>query len=79
MFGRRKKGAAASEITEESAEEVQTVEVEDVPAPPSRPQGPWDDADVPDDEVNRIDLGGLLVPFVGIKAIDLLLSATHLV
>ena len=62
MFGRRKKGAAAPETTEESAEELQAVEVEDVPAPPSRPQGPWDDADVPDDEVNRIDLGGLLVP-----------------
>lgn len=29
---------------------------------PSRPQGPWDVEDVPDDGVNRLDLGGLLVP-----------------
>jgi hypothetical protein len=32
------------------------------PAEPARPQGPWDDADAPQDQVNRIDLGGLRVP-----------------
>ena len=29
---------------------------------PARPQGPWDAADAPDDELPRLDLGGLLVP-----------------
>jgi hypothetical protein len=31
-------------------------------AAPGRPQGPWDEADAPQDEVSRIDLGGLRVP-----------------
>ena len=60
MFGRRKRGAAVEEGTEEPAEELETVEP--APAPPPRPKGPWDLADIPDDEVDRIDLGGLLVP-----------------
>lgn len=29
---------------------------------PTRPQGPWDLADAPHDDVTRVDLGGLLVP-----------------
>ena len=32
------------------------------PVAAGRPQGPWDLADAPDDEVQRIDLGGLRVP-----------------
>lgn len=32
------------------------------PGPAPRPRGPWDVADAPDDDVNRIDLGGLRVP-----------------
>ena len=60
MFGRRKKGA---EVDHDQLDEATEPEVEpDAPAPPPRPQGPWDQADAPDDEVNRIDLGGLLVP-----------------
>ncbi len=35
---------------------------ERAPAVLERPQGPWDAADVPDDEKPRLDLGGLLVP-----------------
>ena len=31
------------------------------PVPP-RPQGPWDAADAPQDDVPRLDLGGILVP-----------------
>ena len=31
-------------------------------AAPPRPQGPWDAADAPEDELPRLDLGGLRVP-----------------
>lgn len=31
-------------------------------AAPPRPQGPWDEADAPDDDRQRVDLGGLRVP-----------------
>ena len=31
-------------------------------AAPARPQGPWDAADAPEDELPRLDLGGLRVP-----------------
>ena len=63
MFGRRKKGAAGEGEQDDHLDEATEPEVEpDAPAPPPRPQGPWDQADAPDDEVNRIDLGGLLVP-----------------
>jgi hypothetical protein len=31
-------------------------------APPSRPEGPWDSEDAPEDELQRIDLGALLIP-----------------
>ena len=60
MFGRRKKGAAAEGEELDAAEELDVVE--DAPAPPPRPTGPWDDADAPQDDKQRIDLGGLLVP-----------------
>src|SRR3954447_24523449 len=32
------------------------------PTPPGRPSGPWDDEDVDEDGVQRLDLGALLVP-----------------
>jgi hypothetical protein len=35
---------------------------EAAPAVLTRPQGPWDAADAPTDELPRLDLGGLLVP-----------------
>ncbi len=35
---------------------------ESSPAAPARPQGPWDVADAPEDELPRLDLGSLLVP-----------------
>lgn len=38
-----------------AAEEAAPVEI-------SRPKGPWDDEDAPEDELARIDLGGLRVP-----------------
>ncbi|MCA1710961.1 MAG: DUF3710 domain-containing protein [Actinobacteria bacterium] len=31
-------------------------------AEPTRPQGPWDSEDAPEDDLQRIDLGALLVP-----------------
>ena len=65
VFGRRKKGTAVDQDDSQDPspqEQVEVEQAESVPAPPPRPQGPWDDADAPDDEVNRIDLGGLLVP-----------------
>lgn len=40
-------------------------EVAGQPAAPARPEGPWDAGDAPDDGVERIDLGGLLVPVAG--------------
>jgi hypothetical protein len=57
VFRRRKN----QEVAEAAEEPVETPE----PAPEpelARPQGPWDEADAPQDEVNRIDLGGLRVP-----------------
>ena len=32
------------------------------PAPPTATTGPWDEADAPDDDTPRVDLGALLVP-----------------
>lgn len=42
--------------------EQQESERERAARAPQRPQGPWDVADAPDDELPRLDLGGLLVP-----------------
>lgn len=36
--------------------------LEPEPAPAAAPQGPWDEADAPDDGVTRLDLGSLRVP-----------------
>ena len=66
MFGRKKK-ASPDELDEQAVpteaapvEEVVTTEAD--AAAPARPQGPWDEADAPSDDVNRVDLGGLRVP-----------------
>ncbi len=42
-------------------EEIERSE-EQVRREPPRPEGPWDVADAPEDEVGRLDLGGLRVP-----------------
>lgn len=57
MFGRRKKSESSFD-----EDEQQVPEVDEAPAVRERPQGPWDHADAPDDEVNRVDLGGLRIP-----------------
>ncbi len=78
MFGRRKRGkaeAVPAALPEEFVDDLddedrayedalllaELEEQETKPVPP-RPQGPWDAADAPQDQVPRIDLGGLLVP-----------------
>ena len=63
MFRRRKNQEA------DEAEDAVEVEAQDTPveapaaeADPARPQGPWDEADAPEDERSRVDLGGLRIP-----------------
>ena len=78
MFGRRKRKeqeaapADPEEFVDDLDEEdrayedalllAELEEQERRPAAPPRPQGPWDAADAPEDDVARIDLGGMLVP-----------------
>ena len=60
VFRRRKKDV---DETEESALTPEAAAPEPAPTPdPERPQGPWDEADAPEDDVNRIDLGSMHVP-----------------
>ena len=61
---RRRKNADESDETVDLEKADAPAEAPEPPAEPeqSRPQGPWDEADAPEDEVNRIDLGGLRVP-----------------
>ena len=62
MFRRRKKDEdELEEDTELDAEPAQGTQTGKA-APPPRPQGPWDASDAPQDELNRLDLGGLRVP-----------------
>lgn len=78
MFGRKKRKDGADEhdelekhalSPEEQALEdaelhaiLDEQEAAGVPAGPSRPEGPWDADDEPDDEVQRLDLGALRLP-----------------
>ena len=60
VFRRRKnEGAAEEPVDPQVAAEQEAAEPQPAPA---RPQGPWDEADAPEDDANRIDLGGLRVP-----------------
>lgn len=61
MFGRRKK-SSADEVDEVQEQDQEQAPVEEAPQVLARPEGPWDQADAPDDEINRIDLGGLMIP-----------------
>lgn len=64
MFGRRRRGRHAednrSPVEDDAGYDVET----DAGAERTEPvtTGPWDGADVPDDGVERLDLGGLRVP-----------------
>lgn len=75
MFGRKKRDqddleAYALSPEDQALEDAELLALidskhEDAPeeaAGPPRPTGPWDSEDVPDDEVQRIDLGSLLIP-----------------
>ena len=61
VFRRRKKDVPDDVEVFEDEAELEEAEDEE-PAVPARPQGPWDVEDVPDDEVQRLDLGGMRVP-----------------
>ena len=65
MFRRRR--AAEDELPEDGElreEEVDTTAgaADVLPAPKTRPTGPWDVDDLPEDGRNRLDLGGIHVP-----------------
>lgn len=68
VFRRRKSSEAAADVEADPTAEQQEAPDAGTPAEPqpdpepARPQGPWDEADAPEDELNRIDLGGLRVP-----------------
>jgi hypothetical protein len=68
-FGRKKQSDEAGDAVRADAKGKRKgpKDKQEAPELPPRPEpdatmGPWDDADVPDDGVNRIDLGALLVP-----------------
>ncbi len=61
MF-RRRKSAEGSDAEGIDTTEVESPDVTEVPGPPTRPSGPWDVEDAPDDATTRLDLGGLRVP-----------------
>jgi hypothetical protein len=63
VFRRRKNADETDETVDLEQQDAPEEATAPDPEPePSRPQGPWDDADAPEDDVNRIDLGGLRVP-----------------
>jgi hypothetical protein len=61
VFRRRKKDVP-DDVEALEDEVVDTEQEDEEPAVPARPQGPWDVEDVPDDQVQRLDLGGMRVP-----------------
>ena len=77
MFGRKKKRDDEDDLEEyalspedqalEDAELLAIIDAklaaeEEQPTEVGRPEGPWDSEDAPEDDVQRIDLGALLVP-----------------
>lgn len=61
MFGRRKKHEEPDEDDTDLEPEEEEEAAEAAPVT-FRPKGPWDAADAPEDEVSRLDLGGLRIP-----------------
>lgn len=58
----RRKGSADEELDEQAVEELVAAAADEPPVQASRPQGPWDQADAPDDGLQRLDLGAMKVP-----------------
>jgi hypothetical protein len=61
LFRRKNRDEELEQLEQLDGAAADEPEVASTPAPP-RPQGPWDAADAPDDDVQRLDLGGLKVP-----------------
>ncbi|MDQ6649650.1 MAG: DUF3710 domain-containing protein [Actinomycetota bacterium] len=61
MFRRRRDSEGTRDADDELVDREQPAEDAEPPAP-MRPQGPWDEQDVPDDDVPRLDIGSLRVP-----------------
>ena len=64
LFRRKSRDEDEFDLDAETGEDdaVDTEQEESAPVAPARPQGPWDEADAPDDDRQRLDLGGLRVP-----------------
>ena len=65
VFRRRKKVTDEDEVVEGTDEldtDAEDTEPEPEPVVPERPKGPWDVDDAPEDDVQRLDLGGMRVP-----------------
>ncbi len=66
MFRRKRKGEDPEDPGEPDVDVDGSQDTEPeaatADAPPERPTGPWDVEDAPDDELERIDLGGLRIP-----------------
>lgn len=63
LFKRKRDDDELLEEQDDAARAAEAdAEQDPVPTAPTRPQGPWDAADAPEDSLQRLDLGGLLVP-----------------
>lgn len=58
-------GAVEDQAPETATDDASIAGDSGATAVPARPQGPWDVADAPQDEVSRLDLGGLRIPVTG--------------
>jgi hypothetical protein len=59
---RRRRDDDVEEVEYDDAVEGADAAADVLPAEPGPTTGPWDEADVPADEVSRLDLGAMLVP-----------------
>ena len=66
LFRRKSRDAELDDDVDLELDETEDAdaapEVEAAPVAPTRPQGPWDETDAPEDDRQRIDLGALRVP-----------------
>ena len=65
LFRRKDKDAeldGAPDLDEVEGTDDSTGPAAVAPGAPARPRGPWDASDAPDDDLQRLDLGGMRVP-----------------